>query len=74
MGWEKIFDILNWAKDKLPIQNRIERWKNEIDKLERERAEILIHKADVKSAKRLAVIDDKLKYYNGLCKNSTDSK
>lgn len=74
MGWEKIIDILNWGKDKLPIQNRIERWKNEIDKLERERANILSHPADVKSAKRLADIDDKLKYFNGLCKNATDSK
>ena len=74
MGFEKIFDILSWLKDKLPIQNRIERWKNEIDKLERERSEILVHKADAKNAKRLAVIDSKLKYYNGLCKNATDSK
>ena len=29
-----IFSILDWVKDKLPIQDRIERWKNEIDKLE----------------------------------------
>ena len=74
MGWEKIFDILNWAKDKLPIQNRIERWKNEIDKLERERANILVHKADVKSANRLTIIDGRIKYYNGLLKNTSDSK
>ena len=74
MGWEKILDILNWAKDKLPIQNRIERWKNEIDKLEREKANILVHKADTKSAKRLVYIDDRLKYYYGLCKNASDSK
>lgn len=29
-----ILSILDWGKDKIPIQDRIERWKNEIDKLE----------------------------------------
>lgn len=60
MGWEKIVDILSWLKDKLPIPNRIEGIRNKIDKLERERSEILIHKADKKLANRLAIIDRQL--------------
>jgi len=74
MGWEKIIDIISWAKDKLPIQDRKERWKNELDKCEKERASLLISKADITRAKRLNYLDDRIKYYNGLLKNSTDAK
>ena len=64
MGFEKILDILSWLKDKLPIPNRIEGMKNEIDKLERERSEILLHKAEEKSANRIAYIQSRLVYLN----------
>ena len=39
-----IFSILDWVKDKLPIQDRIERWKNEIDKLEARQSFIEVNK------------------------------
>ena len=55
-----VFSILDWLKNKLPIPNRVEGIKNQIDKLERERSEILIHKAEVKSANRLIAIDKQL--------------
>jgi len=60
MGFEKIFDIISWLKDKLPIPNRVEGIKNQIDKLEKEKNEITLHKAEVRSANRLVVIDKQL--------------
>ena len=66
MGWGGFLDKLF---EKLPIQGRVERWKNEVDRLVKERAEILIHKADVKFAKRLDYIDRRIVYLNGLLKN-----
>jgi len=39
-----ILSILDWLKGKLPVQDRVERWKNEIDKLEKRQAFIEINK------------------------------
>ena len=55
-----VISILDWLKDKLPIPNRVEGIKNTIDKLERERNDILLHKAEVRFANRLIVIDGQL--------------
>jgi len=74
MGWEKILDILSWLKDKLPIQNRIERYKNELDKLEKEREKLLQNPATTERAIRLVHIDNRIEYYRGLLKNVSDSK
>lgn len=74
MGWEKIIDILSWAKDKLPIPNRLEAIKNEIIKLEKEKNALLISKADPKKAKRLLWINDKLDTLNKRLQNASDSK
>jgi len=60
MSFGSILSILDWLKNKLPISNRVERIKNNIDKLERERNEILTHRVEVKSANRLIVIDKQL--------------
>lgn len=57
MGWGGFLDKL---LSKLPIANRVEGIKNSINKLERERNEILLHKAEVKSANRLVAIDKQL--------------
>ena len=73
MIWDAILNILNWGKDRLPIPKRLEGIKNEIDKLERERNAILISKADIKKAKRVAWIDARLLKLNGMLKNSTGS-
>ena len=51
------------------FQDRIERIKNELENLENERDEILNHKATVKAAQRLVVIDKRIKYLTGLLKN-----
>jgi len=60
MALGNILSILDWLKNKLPIPNRVEGIKNTIDKLERERNEILLHKAEIKSANRLTIIDKQL--------------
>ncbi len=56
----EILSILNWVKDKLPIPNRVEGIKNEINKLKKERSKILVYKAEEKSARRLDYINGRL--------------
>ena len=73
MGWEKIVDILDWAKDKLPIPNRLEAIKNEIVKLETERKVLLGKQATVKSAKRIVWIDDRIELLNKRLQNASNS-
>ena len=60
MALGNILSILDWLKDKLPIPNRVEGIKNEIDKLEREKNDILLHKAEDAKARRLQFIIGRL--------------
>jgi len=48
-----IISIIDWLKDKLPIQDRKERWKNELDNFIKERETLLKGKCDEKKAARL---------------------
>ena len=73
MGWEKIVDILSWLKDKLPIADRLEKIKNDITKLENEKNTILVSKANVKKAKRLAWINSQLYILNRRLQNASNS-
>jgi len=66
-----VVSILDWLKDKLPIQNRKERWKNDIDNLTKEREVLLRGECNEKKAHRLEYIDKRLAELNQLCKNST---
>ena len=50
-------------------KERIKRLKNEIQKLERERNEILIHKQEDKQARRLQFIIGRLSYLTKLLSN-----
>ena len=74
MGWEKIVDILSWAKDKLPIPNRLEAIKNQIAALEKEKKDLFNGKATVKTSKRIAWIDARLKLLYTRLQNALDSK
>jgi len=71
MALGTILNILDWLKNKLPIPNRLEGIKNEIDKLEKERTSLLSGGADVKKAKRIIVINDRLDKLAGMLKNAT---
>lgn len=71
-GWGEFFGGL---MDKLPIQGRVERWKNERDNLETERRKLEILNLDVdkeedrKKAKRLDWVRSRLQYLNQLLLN-----
>lgn len=65
----EILGILNWVKDKLPIQDRKERWRNEYDSLTKEKASILVHKADAQKARRIDYINNRLSKLDSLFKN-----
>jgi hypothetical protein len=73
MGFEKIFDILNWAKDKLPIPDRLEAIKNEILKLEKERKDLLQGEANAKKSKRVIWINDRIELLNKRLQNASNS-
>jgi len=72
MGWGGFLDKLI---NKLPIQGRIERWKNELDNLKKEREEIekvpldINSAADRKKAMRLDFIDKRIDDINQLLRN-----
>ena len=55
---------------KIPIQGRKERWKNELEKLEKERLSLLKGECDEKKSKRYDDIVVRIAYLNQLLKNS----
>jgi hypothetical protein len=73
MGFGAVLNILDWLKDKLPIPNRLEGIKNEIDKLETEKSRLLLEKADVKKSKRVDWINNRLMLLNKRMQNATNS-
>ena len=67
-----LFGFLDKIMGVLPIQKRKERWKNELDNLEKERNNLLKGKCDEKTSTRLAIVVERLRYLNQLCKNSVE--
>ncbi len=65
---KEILSLLDFFKKKIPIQDRIERWKNEIDKLEQRQRYIEINKRNdlVREYERNA---KRLQELYALCKN-----
>lgn len=53
-GWGGFLDKL---MDKLPIQGRVERWKNELDNLRKEKQQLLKGEANDKTIKRMDFIN-----------------
>ncbi len=68
-----VLSLLDFFKTKIPIQDRKERWKNELDNLQKEREELLRGACNDKNVKRMEFIDNRIRYLNQLCKNSTNS-
>jgi hypothetical protein len=64
-----IISILDWAKEKIPIQDRKERWKNELDNLTKEKEKLLQGECDVKKAQRLDLVNSRIAYLNQLLRN-----
>ena len=69
LGWGAFFGGIGKLIDKLPIQGRIERWKNELDNLTKEREKLLKGSCDDEKAKRLGVITERIAYLNQLLRN-----
>ena len=67
MGWGGAFDQV---LQKIPVQDRKERWKNKFDNLKKERNKLMKGKWNVKKGKRFDVIDDKLTDLVQLLKNA----
>lgn len=68
-----IFSFLEKLIDKIPIQGRTERWKNEIDLLTAEKNELLRGPANEKKSMRLRVIDKRITELYQLCKNKVEA-
>jgi hypothetical protein len=65
-GWGDFFGGL---MDKLPIQGRTERWKNELENLQHERIEIIQGECNEKTSNRLITINKRIDYLVQLIKN-----
>jgi len=68
-----VLSIVDWAKDKIPIQDRKERWKNEYDNLTKEKDEIFKSQPDIKKSWRLDYINKRLSDLDQLFRNQTSS-
>lgn len=66
MGWGTAIDILLRI---LPIQGRIERLKNELEALTKEKRKLLKGKYDEKKGDRLMWIDNRISTINQLLRN-----
>ena len=66
-GWGTFFGTL---MDKMPIQGRKERWKNELDALKQERANLIASPVTTKAAARIIQIDQRVEILNTFLKNS----
>jgi len=71
MGIGNLFGLLDKLMGILPIQKREERWRNELDKLEKEKKQLLQGVCDDKKARRLVVVNSRIDHLNRLCKNAT---
>ena len=68
MGWGGFLDKL---LDKLPLQGRVERWKNELENLQKERNKLLQEKWDEKKGRRMDYINNRINYLVQLLKNKS---
>ncbi len=69
LGWGQFFGGIGHILDKLPIQGRKERWRNEVENLKKEKNSILSSEATDAKAVRLMTINKRLEYLEQLLKN-----
>jgi hypothetical protein len=70
LDWGTFFGGVGKLLDKIPLQGRKERWKNELETITKEKATLLHGAADAKKAKRVIAIESRIEYLNQLLKNS----
>lgn len=66
MAWGGFLDKL---LEKLPIQGRVERWKNELENLKHERQDLYDGEASIKASQRLTIVNTRIDYLDQLLKN-----
>ena len=59
-GWGDFFGGIGKILEKIPIQGRRERWRNEISKLEKEKEKIVDQAVTLDSVKRMDIINNRL--------------
>lgn len=64
-----LFGFLDKVMDKLPIQQRKERWRNKIDELEKERNNLMKGSPTLEKTQRCLIINGELRKLERLCKN-----
>jgi hypothetical protein len=69
-GWGDFFGSIGKLFGKIPIQERKERWKNELDKLSSERQELLHGGWTEKKADRIIVVNNRIAQLLQFLKNS----
>ena len=69
LGWAQLAGAIGKIIDKIPVQGRIERWKNELDNLTKEKTNLLKGVCDDKKAIRLGVVNDRIAYLTQLLRN-----
>lgn len=72
VGWGTFFGAIGKIIDKLPLQGKLERWKNELDTLKKERTGILRRKSTPESQKRLIVVVERIEYLNQCIRNAAN--
>lgn len=65
----QIISILDWVKDKLPIQGRVERWRNELEQLNEEQKQLRKGKWTAQKADRYTACTKRMHYLGRLLKN-----
>lgn len=74
LGWGQFFGGIGRLLGKIPLQERKERWKNELDALAEERIDLLMKgKADEKKSARLIAVDKRIATLNQWLRNSSDA-
>jgi len=70
LGWGTLAGGIGKLLDKLPIQGRRERWRNEVENLKKEKKQLLKGKANEKKVKRLDTINSRIEYLDQLLRNA----
>ena len=57
MGWGALFNVVDRITGWLPVQSKVERWRNKLAKAKEERAKLLQGDADEKKTVQLLRVD-----------------
>lgn len=73
LGWGAAVAFIAKLLDKIPIQGRRERMKNELETLTKEKNELMKGKCDAKKSIRVNAINQRIDVLNQWLKNTSDA-